>query len=121
MQPFYFNGERAVFLAEDVSSALKQLDVSSSELDGIAVTAYSGEITLKNAKILTKSAEIQSVKGDVNADGEFSVADVVLLQKWLLAVPEIELADWKAADLCEDGVLNVFDLCMMKYELINES
>ena len=121
VQPFYFNGERAVFLAEDVSSALKQLDVSSSELDGIAVTAYSGEITLKNAKILTKSAEIQSVKGDVNADGEFSVADVVLLQKWLLAVPEIELADWKAADLCEDGVLNVFDLCMMKYELINES
>ena len=121
IQPFYFNGDKAVFLAEDISSALKQLDVSSSELDGIAVTAYSGEITLKNAKILTKSGEIQSVKGDVNADGEFNVADVVLLQKWLLAVPEIELADWKSADLCEDGKLNVFDLCMMKYELINES
>lgn len=121
VQPFYFNGDKAVFLADDILSALKQLDVSSSELDGIAVTAYSGEITLKNAKILTKSDEIQSVKGDANADGEFSVADVVLLQKWLLAVPEIELADWKAADLCEDGVLNVFDLCMMKYELINES
>lgn len=121
VQPFYFNGDKAVFLAEDISSALKQLDVSISELDGIAITAYSGEITLKNAKILTKSDEIQSVKGDVNADGEFSVADVVLLQKWLLAVPEIELADPKSADLCEDGKLNVFDLCMMKYELINES
>ncbi len=97
------------------------MDVSSSELDGIAVTTYSGEITLKNAKILTKSDEIQFVKGDVNADGEFSVADVVLLQKWLLAVPDIELADWRSADLYEDGKLNVFDLCMMKYELINES
>ena len=121
IQPFYFNGDKAVFLAEDISSALKQLDVSSSELDGIAVTAYSGEITLKNAKILTKSDEIQFVKGDVNADGEFSIADVVLLQKWLLAVPDIELADPKSADLCEDGKLNVLDLCMMKYEIINES
>lgn len=120
VQPFYFNGDKAVFLAEDISSALKQLDVSSSELDGIAVTAYSGEITLKNAKILTKSDEIQSVKGDVNADGEFSVADVVLLQKWLLAVPDIELADPKSADLCEDGKLNVFDLCIMKRELISK-
>ena len=121
VQPFYFNGDKAVFLAEDISSALKQLNVSISELDGIAITAYSGEITLKNAEILTKSDKIQSVKGDVNADGEFSVADVVLLQKWLLAVSEIQLSDWKAADLCEDGTLNVFDLCMMKYELINES
>lgn len=56
--------------------------------------------------------------GDVNDDGAFNVSDVVLLQKWLLAVPGTELADWKAADLCEDGVLNVFDLCMMKRALI---
>lgn len=70
---------------------------------------------------IDESEFTEPVKGDVNADGKFSVADVVLLQKWLLAVPGTELADWKAADLCEDGVLNVFDLCMMKYELINKS
>ncbi|MDE5855406.1 MAG: GBS Bsp-like repeat-containing protein [Ruminococcus sp.] len=57
--------------------------------------------------------------GDVNADDQFNVSDVVLLQKWLLAVPNIELANWKAADLCEDGVLDVFDLCMMRKMLIN--
>lgn len=54
------------------------------------------------------------VQGDVNKDGEFNVADVVILQKWILAAPDTTLADWKAADLCEDNRLDVFDLCMMK-------
>ena len=58
-------------------------------------------------------------KGDVNLDGSFNVADVVLLQKWLLAVPDVKLANWKAADLCEDGRLDVFDLCLMKRLLLN--
>ncbi len=57
--------------------------------------------------------------GDCNGDGNFDVADIVLLQKWLLAVPNTHLADWKAADLCEDGRLNIFDLCMMKHLLLN--
>lgn len=58
--------------------------------------------------------------GDVNNDGKFNITDIVLLQKWLLAVPDAELANWKAADLCEDRILNVFDLCMMKRELISK-
>ena len=57
--------------------------------------------------------------GDCNDDGTFTVSDVVLLQKWLLAVPDTHLANWQAADLCEDGKLDVFDLCMMKRKLIN--
>ena len=57
--------------------------------------------------------------GDVNADGSFNVADVVALQKWLLADPSVHLSDWKAADFCEDDKLNVFDLCLMKHALIN--
>ncbi len=61
------------------------------------------------------------VKGDVNNDGEFNVSDVVLLQKWLLAVPDTELVNWRAADLCEDNKLNVFDLCLMKRELLNQT
>ena len=56
--------------------------------------------------------------GDVNMDGEFNVSDLVLLQKWLLAVPDAELKDWKAADFCEDNRLDVFDLCLMRKQLI---
>ena len=53
-------------------------------------------------------------KGDVNADGTFDISDVILLQKWLLAVPNTQLANWKAADFCNDGILNGADWCLMK-------
>lgn len=57
----------------------------------------------------------REISGDVNADGAFTVLDVVMLQKWLLCVGEI--TDWQAGDLCTDGRLDGFDLCMMKREL----
>ena len=60
-----------------------------------------------------------AIKGDCNGDGAFNISDVVLLQKWLLAVPDTHLENWKAANLCEDDRLDVFDLCLMKRELIN--
>lgn len=66
----------------------------------------------------TDTPENDSSEGDVNADGRFDIADVVLLQKWLLAVPDTHLANWKNSDLCKDERLDVFDLCMMKRKLI---
>jgi len=70
---------------------------------------------------IVPASEKKSVRGDVNADGEFNVADVVTLQKWLLAVPDTKLADWKSADLCSDNRLDVFDLCLMKRELLKNN
>jgi hypothetical protein len=46
---------------------------------------------------------------------------VLLLQKWLLAVPDTNHANWKAADFYDDNVLNLFDLCLMKRELIKNA
>lgn len=63
----------------------------------------------------------QKIRGDVNADGAFNIADVMALQKWLLCNPTAELADWKAGDLCEDNKLDIFDLIRMKNELLNNS
>jgi hypothetical protein len=65
-------------------------------------------------------ADTQIVMGDVNGDGTFGVTDVVLFQKWLLAVPDTVLANWEAADFDADGGLDVFDLAMMKTALIAE-
>lgn len=63
----------------------------------------------------------ETVQGDVNADGVFSIADVILLQKWLLTVPNTHLVNWKAADFCDDDKLDVFDLCLMKKALIDSN
>lgn len=56
--------------------------------------------------------------GDVNADGSFTAADVVMLQKWLLCAGGI--TDMHAGDLCKDGRLDAFDLCLMKRELLDK-
>lgn len=61
------------------------------------------------------------IMGDVNDDGKFNVSDVVLLQKWLLAVPNADLKNWKAADFYDDNKLDVVDLCLMKRELIRNT
>lgn len=57
-------------------------------------------------------------KGDCNADGSFSIDDVILLQKWLLADPDTEPVDWRSCDLSGDGRLNAIDLSLMKLELL---
>lgn len=65
------------------------------------------------------STENQSDKviGDVNADGQFTIADLVMMENFLLG--NGTLTDWKAGDLCEDGAIDVFDLVMMRKLIIN--
>ena len=52
------------------------------------------------------------VIGDVDADGTCAVLDVVMLTKWLHEVGD--LTDAAAADVNGDGVVDVFDLGLMK-------
>lgn len=66
-------------------------------------------------------AEQEKIRGDVNSDGKFSVADILMLQKWLVNTPKATLSDWQAADMCNDGIINVFDLSVMKKELLKNS
>ena len=57
--------------------------------------------------------------GDINSNGQIDVGDAVLLQKWLLAVPDTYLPNCKAGDLCKDDRLDVFDLCLLKRLLVS--
>ena len=80
----------------------------------ISVVTEDQDVIQFTVKAIRKKAD-----GDCNADGEFNVSDVVLLQKWLRTAPGSELENWKAADLCNDDRLDVFDLIMMRRRLIN--
>ncbi|MBO5320440.1 MAG: PD40 domain-containing protein [Ruminococcus sp.] len=97
---YYYNGRESVRLTE-LCGGLNELGADYYSWDEY-------EEYLGNSKIM----------GDVNCDGEFTIADVVLLQKWLLAVPNIELKNWKAADFCNNDRLDAFDLCLMKKEIL---
>ena len=51
--------------------------------------------------------------------GTFSIADAVLLQKWLLASPDTSLVNWKAEDFHKDNQINAIDFTLMKRQLLN--
>lgn len=94
------------------------------------ISYYNGTILPEDALTVTRydndSADVvfrlkYSPSGDVNDDGRFTVADVVLLEKWLNASPDAELINWKAADFCNDDKLNVFDILMMKHRLFSKT
>lgn len=61
--------------------------------------------------------KLAKLKGDINDDGKADIADLVILQKWLLGSGE--LTNWKNADLCEDGVIDAFDVAALRRLLLN--
>ena len=68
----------------------------------------------------TEPASAETKKGDNNGDGSFGLADVILLQKWLSAVPGTTLVNPDAADLNNDGIVDIFDLGLMKRMLLQK-
>ncbi len=63
--------------------------------------------------------KIEALLGDVNADGKFTVADAVMLQKYLLCTGNLTAP--QNADMCADGAINAFDLAVMKRELLAQN
>ena len=69
-------------------------------------------------KFILEPAAEEKIKGDVNADGEFTVADLIMMQKFLHGTGTLN--DWTAGDLCEDERIDVFDMVMMRRLIIKE-
>lgn len=82
-----------------------------------------GEATISVMDADSNSVQITIIvypvmQGDINLDGNITIADAVLLQKWLLALPDTILPDWKAGDMNGDGKLNAVDLTLLKRALL---
>ena len=94
------------------------IQIAKKEKDKI--TLYNIDET--NGEFVPSSLSIEYYnQGDVNGDGEFNISDVVLLQKWLIAIPNIEISVWQSVDFYEDEIIDIFDLTLMKRILINNS
>ncbi|MBP5378421.1 MAG: discoidin domain-containing protein [Ruminococcus sp.] len=73
---------------------------------------------LTAAEISGSQIPAADVKGDVNGDGQLSVADLVAMQQFILG--NGELADWQKGDLCQDGRIDTFDMCLMRRLVIEK-
>ncbi|MDE5570119.1 MAG: right-handed parallel beta-helix repeat-containing protein [Ruminococcus sp.] len=62
---------------------------------------------------------IDNINGDVNADGEVTVADAIMMQNFL--VGNGSLIDWKAGDFNSDDRIDVFDFCILRDKIAPQS
>lgn len=119
VQPFYYNGERAVFLPSDLLAGLEVVGKERfSDFDRLCISPYGDTIVLTDAKILVKPDASELLMGDADDNGTFGLTDVVMLQKWLLGAGT--LTNWRAADFNGDKIIDIIDLVLMKRALIGE-
>ena len=101
--------------ASDAKTSSLSLNVKA-EYDGYQ---YRCIVTSPNGTSAASEAaqiNILCIAGDVNADGACTVADAVMLQKWLLS--SAKLTDWRRADMNNDGLITAADLSLMKRKLL---
>ena len=115
-----------LMLSAAAAGDTKWHDTVRKEVLDIGVDSYFGNTIAMLCLItddggwLVPETTVTKPTGDVNDDGEFNVSDIVTFQKWLLNVQNTELKNWKAADFCFDGKLDIFDLTRMKKELVKK-
>ena len=69
--------------------------------------------------VLNEKSTVQTISATTNSnDYNYTVKDVKNLQDFLLNRPVSDNLKDKPYDMNNDGVWNVFDLCMMKHELL---
>jgi len=56
--------------------------------------------------------------GDVNLDGKVNTEDVALLQNYLHKRTALSYAQWQEAERNDDGIVNIFDFCLLKREIL---
>ena len=59
---------------------------------------------------------LSNISGDCDNDGNVTIADVIVLQNWILN-NETKIENVKAADLNADGIVNALDLALLRQKL----
>ncbi len=103
-----------------LASVLEVDPLDYEEGDVCTFALYNGNMVVPLPKQNIEENPVTTM-GDVNGDSKFNIADAVLLQKWLLGSPDTQLTNLKAADFCKDNRLDVFDLCLMKRDLLEKT
>ncbi len=107
------------FYIDEAIGAVKGISVEGPP---VVVETTAATTTQPTVTTVTTTKPIEtSIIGDVNSDKQFNIADVVLMQKWIIKTSDIKLANWKAGDIDENGKINVIDLALMKEKLLNSS
>ena len=132
---YYVSGERRN-LSVDVNGTkvadLSGLYANRNDWSGIAaadtkVTLKAGNNTIKlynasgngpSVDRIAVAIPFEEVIGDLNQDGAFNVADLVLMQKYILGVETFNKEQAKIADMNGDGNIDSFDLVSFRKAIL---
>ena len=105
-------------IQEAITSArrLRSTEITNDEMIGWLSTH---DQQLYN-RVLRNYGEPQpeKLRGDVDANGKVELPDVIMMQKYLLNIGK--LSDAAQGDMNEDGATDIFDLALMKRELLRK-
>lgn len=105
--------------AAESSYTIEKASTDSKGVYSVEMTSASG--TVKTADICQVMDVFSSAaKGDVNLDGEVSLLDAVLLQKYLVTIETLTSQQKTAGDMDENGSVTVLDLTLLKKTLKGE-
>ena len=99
------------------------LALSMTTANAVTAVADNEDVPLENDNEYMEEAPVYEpviIPGDVTGNGNVSIMDAIMFQKWLLSVPHAHLANQRAADLNGDDTLDVFDLALLKQLLITK-
>lgn len=107
--------------AEDTISGKTQyvydLTFSDDEENPVQAEADAAQFTPDGGVVLNRQVQMlwkPRHPGDVNCDGTVSIADIVLLQKYLLGDAELTTEAFYNADINQDNTLNGMDLSALR-------
>lgn len=101
----------------DDASTIPATTVLHGYLDS---TTYTYEVNSNPFVSLGEYQNIQAMPGDLTGDGEISVLDLIILQKYLLGQERLPVQLWKNADINGDQVVNIYDWNFLKKMILND-
>lgn len=102
------------------------LEVPNSSYDGYSgsmqkapnICVYSGGVLIGGTEPDGTTPNVSGGAGDINKDGNVNVADLVILQKYLVN-KAVTIADKSAMDVDKNSSVNVFDATLLRKMIIN--
>jgi len=111
----HYDREKCQMADQELKKLLNEISGFESK-QAVTTTTTIPDTTTASPQTTAMTTEKQPLRGDVNKDGSFNVADLVALQQFILGNGQLEA--WEAADLCEDKVIDIFDVIAIRELLI---
>ena len=99
--------------SKDVTYILYSREVNAGESILLGTNGQSSGCVNYTVFAVKAASQPAAVRGDADANGTVSITDIIMVQKWLLNAGEI--TDCQNADMNADGVIDIFDLALLKH------